>query len=167
MKKTKESWKTWWFRTVMNLYPMFLGTGGRLTLIAADWREVNVSLPLSLWSKNYVGTIFGGSMFAASDPFYMLMLMHNLGKSYVVWDKSATIRFRRPAKEKITTQFVLKEEVLEEIKQKVALQGEMDFPFLVQWFNKEGKVISEIERTLYIANKEFYKQKRNTISHSK
>ena len=160
-KKSDESWKTWRFRIGMNIYPMFFGTGGKIESISADWKEVNVSLPISWWSRNYVGTIFGGSMFSSSDPFYMLMLMHNLGKDYVVWDKAATIRFRRPSKEKITTKFILKTEVLEEIKQKVEINGEADFPFLVQWFNKEGKIVSEIERTLYVANKEFYKQKRN------
>ncbi len=160
MKKSKESWKTWWFRTVMNWYPMFLGTGGNIRLISADWREVQVTLGLNLWSMNYVRTIFGGSMFSASDPFYMLMLMHNLGKNFVVWDKSAQIRFRRPSKEKITTQFVLKEEVISEIKQKVAVNGETDFTFLVQWFSKDGKVVSEIERLVYVADKDFYKQKK-------
>ena len=160
MKKANESWRTWWFRTVMNIYPMFLGTGGKIVSISADWRDVKVDLPMSWWSKNYVGTIFGGSMFAASDPFYMLMLIHNLGKDYVVWDKAASIRFRRPSKERITTNFVLSEQTLEEIKEKVATFGEIDFPFLVQWLNKEGKLVSEIERTLYIADKEFYKQKR-------
>jgi acyl-coenzyme A thioesterase PaaI-like protein len=159
-KKSKESFKTWQFRTVMNLYPMFFGTGGKITLISADWREVDVQLGLNLWTTNYVRTIFGGSMFSASDPFYMLMLMHNLGKDYVVWDKSAQIRFRRPAKERITTQFVLKEEVIDEVKTKIAANGETDFTFLVQWFNGEGKVVSEVERLVYIANKEFYRQKR-------
>ncbi|TAH18669.1 MAG: DUF4442 domain-containing protein [Cytophagales bacterium] len=164
LKKPKESFKTWRFRTVMNLYPMFFGTGGKITLISADWREVNVHLGLSLWTRNYVKTIFGGSMFSASDPFYMLMLMHNLGKEYVVWDKSAQIRFRRPAKEGISTQFVLKEELIEEVKAKIAIQGEADFTFMVQWFNKEGKIVSEIERLVYVASKDFYKQKRESKS---
>jgi acyl-coenzyme A thioesterase PaaI-like protein len=161
MKKTNESWKTWWFRMMMNCYPMFLGTGGKIGLIAANWREVRVTLGLNLWTMNYVRTIFGGSMFSASDPFYMLMLMHNLGKNFVVWDKAAHIRFRRPAKDKITTQFILKEEVIEEIKQKVASKGETDFTFLVQWHNKEGKVVAEIERLVYIADKIFYEHKKN------
>jgi acyl-coenzyme A thioesterase PaaI-like protein len=156
----KESFKTWWFRFWMNLYPMFLGTGGRITFIAADWREVRVRLRLNLWTYNYVGTIFGGSMFAASDPFYMLMLYRTLGPDYVVWDKAAHIRFRRPGKSRLGAQFLLTEAALAEIKAKVAAQGETDYPFTLQWVDQAGQVHAEVERTVYVATKDFYAQKR-------
>src|SRR5512143_4022039 len=84
-------------RTAFNVFPCYRGSGARVVRITPDYREVDVDLPLSWRTRNYVGSIFGGSMFAAVDPFYMIMLIHLLGPEYVVWDKGASIRFRRPA----------------------------------------------------------------------
>jgi acyl-coenzyme A thioesterase PaaI-like protein len=156
----KESFKTWWFRFLMNLYPMFLGTGGRITFIAANWREVRVRLRLNLWTYNYVGTIFGGSLFAASDPFYMLMLYRTLGPGYVVWDKAAQIRFRRPGKSRLEARFLLTNDVLEQINARVADHGETDQLFTLQWQDRAGQVYAEVERTVYVATKAYYQQKR-------
>ena len=76
-----------------NVFPAYRGTGARVTYISADWREVRVALPLSWRTRNYVGTIFGGSLYGAVDPMYMIMLIRILGPGYTVWDKAATIRF--------------------------------------------------------------------------
>src|SRR6266496_6489335 len=83
-------------RWKFNLFPAYRGTGARVTYIADDFHEVRVHLPLSWRTRNAVGTIFGGSMYGAVDPIYMIMLIQLLGRDYVVWDKAATIRFRRP-----------------------------------------------------------------------
>jgi hypothetical protein len=98
----KESWKSWWFRLLMNWYPMYFGTGGKILFWAADSTEVHLRLRLNIWSYNYVGTIFGGSMFSAADPFYMVMLLKVLGNDYVVWDKAANIRFKNLQKKLYT-----------------------------------------------------------------
>ena len=80
-------------RWKFNFFPAYRGSGARVTYIAGDLREVHVELPLSWRTRNYVGTIFGGSIYAAVDPMYMVMLIRILGREYVVWDKAATIRF--------------------------------------------------------------------------
>ena len=102
-----ESLRTFLYRLVFNLWPCYRGTGGRVTFIAADWSEVRVRLPLSWRTRNYVGTIFGGSIYAAVDPFFMIMLMHRLGPDYEVWDKAATIRFRKPGRTTSTATLAL------------------------------------------------------------
>jgi hypothetical protein len=119
-----------------------------------------VRLRLNLWTYNYVGTIFGGSLFAASDPFYMLMLYHTLGTDYVVWDKAAQIRFRRPGKSRLEARFSLTDDALAQIKAQVATQGETDHLFTLQWMDRTGQVHAEVERTVYVATKDFYQQKR-------
>jgi hypothetical protein len=68
----------------MNLWPPFRGAGVRVRHIAPDWREAHVELKFGLLNRNYVGTHFGGSLYAMTDPFYMLMLIHLLGPDYVV-----------------------------------------------------------------------------------
>src|SRR5947209_17300540 len=93
-----ESAKSRLMRWKMNLFPAYRGTGARVAHIAADFSEVRVRLPLNWRTRNYVGTIFGGSLYGAVDPVYMIMLMFRLGNEYIVWDKSASIRFLRPGR---------------------------------------------------------------------
>lgn len=161
----KQSRKTWWFRILMNWYPMYFGTGGKILFWSGDNSEVLLRLRLNLWTYNYVGTIFGGSMFSAADPFYMVMLLRILGSSYVVWDKSASIQFKRPAKSTLYAQLLITEENLKDIKHRVAEHGHVVHVFKIQWKDKQGAVHAEAERHCYIASKEFY-QKRKGLSQS-
>ncbi len=66
-------------RSIFNWFPAFRGTGGRVTHVADDFREIRLALPLNWRTRNYVGTIFGGSLYAAVDSFYMIMLIQTLG----------------------------------------------------------------------------------------
>ena len=160
-KKSGESWSTRLFRLGMNLYPMYWGTGGRIQYIAADFREVRLSLGLNPFTYNYVGTIFGGSMFAASDPFLMVMLYKVMGKDrYVVWDKAAKIRFRRPGKGRLTMRLQLSDELVERIRQTVAAQHQWTDWLTVQWLDREGAVVAELERELFVADKVWYSERQ-------
>ena len=91
-----ESLRTRLERLGFDLFPAYRFGGGRVTYIREDWREVHVEVPLNWRTRNYVGTTFGGSMYAAVDPIYMLVLIRNLGRAYTVWDRAASISFERP-----------------------------------------------------------------------
>src|SRR5262250_862262 len=93
-----ESFESRRLRWLFNWIPAYRGTGARVTYVASDFREVRVRLPLSWRTRNYVGTIFGGSLYGAVDPVYMIMLIKILGPGYTVWDKAATIRFLKPGR---------------------------------------------------------------------
>src|SRR3954467_6939617 len=105
-----ESWRTRIDRWGFNFFPAYRGTGGRITYLADDYHEVHVKLPLSWRTRNYVGTIFGGSLYGAVDPVYMIMLIKILGSDYIVWDKAATIRFKRPGRETLRAKFRIEPE---------------------------------------------------------
>ena len=122
--------------------------------IAADWHEVRIKLPLNWRTRNYVGTIYGGSIYASIDPIYMLMLMNILGKDYIVWDKAAAIRFKRPGKATLFADFNLSSEEIGEIKRLAETSRSVDRIYSVELKDKEGKVHARIEKTLYIAKKE-------------
>ncbi|MBO0933704.1 DUF4442 domain-containing protein [Fibrella aquatilis] len=156
----KESGKTWRFRTLMNWYPMYFGTGGKILFWSGDSREVQLRLRRNVWSYNYVGTIFGGSMFAASDPFYMLMLLQILGPAYVVWDKAATIRFRKPGRKPLYTKILLTNELIEGVRDDVAANGQTERVLPLEWVDADGVVHAQLERTLYIADKAHYEQRK-------
>ncbi|MCX6218675.1 DUF4442 domain-containing protein [Spirosoma sp.] len=156
-----ESFKTWRFRQFMNWYPMYFGTGGKILFWSGDSREVHLRLRRNLWTYNYVGTIFGGSMFAAADPFYMLMLLRILGKSYVVWDKTGSIRFRKPGRQTLYARFNITDEQLDTIRRAVAENGQTEQTFTLDWVDAEGVVHAQIERLCYIADKQHYEQRKN------
>jgi hypothetical protein len=156
----KESFSTWRFRTLMNWYPMYFGTGGKIIFWAADDKELHIRLRLNIWTYNLVGTMFGGSLFAASDPFYMILLKKILGENYVVWDKSASIRFIKPGKTTLFAKYELDDETLNSIIADVAEHGEIERNFTINWLDKDGKIHAKIERNCYIADKAFYENKK-------
>lgn len=158
---TPESLKTRFFRYGINLYPMFFGTGGKVLFIAGDWKRVVVRLSLNMWTRNYVGTIFGGSQFSATDPMYMVMLINILGDDYVVWDKSASIQFKKPGKGKLKAEFIYTDEEVEQIKRVTASEGKYEFTKSVSWIDESGAVVSTIDKNVYVATKAFYKARRD------
>ena len=136
-----------------NFFPAYRGSGARVVYLADDYREIQVKIPLSWRTRNYVGTIYGGSMYAGIDPIYMLMLIKNLGRDYVVWDKAAKIRFKRPGREALFAEFLLTAEELDEIKTILENQKSVDRVYNVNLVDKSGKAHAFIEKTLYIAKK--------------
>ncbi|MEX0314306.1 MAG: DUF4442 domain-containing protein [Allomuricauda sp.] len=144
-----------------NLSPMYRRSTGRITFISEDLMTVHLKLPLTYKNRNYVNTIFGGSMFSATDPVPMVQLINLLGPDYVVWDKSAEIFFRRPAKETLYAEFQYTLEELEEIKAQVAQQNELEIIKTTDLTNKDkSKVFCQVKKTIYIADKVYFKQKR-------
>ncbi len=148
-----ENVKTRLFRWFFNFFPAYRGTGGRITYIAGDWREVRMRLPLSWRTRNYVGTIYGGSLYASIDPIYMLMLMHILGDGYTVWDKAANVRFKKPGRETLYGEFKLDDAEIEEIRRLAETERSVDRVYLFELKDKNGTIHTSIEKTLYIAKK--------------
>ena len=136
-----------------NLFPAYRGTGGRVTYIAADYREVRVALPLSWRTRNYVGTIFGGSLYGAVDPIYMIMLIKLLGRAYTVWDKAATIRFLRPGRSTLHATFRIPEAETREIERLLEAERSIDRVYSVELKDAAGVVHAGIEKTIFIRRK--------------
>lgn len=155
-----ESLKTWIFRHLLNWYPMFMGTGGKVTYLKSDFTHATVRLKLNMWTYNYVGTIFGGSQFAAADPFHMVLLINCIGKDFVVWDKSGKVEFKRPSKDTIKADFIYTPEELKNIVDTTRAQGSYEFTKSVSWIDSQGKVVSIVEKTVYVATKEYFKKRR-------
>jgi uncharacterized protein DUF4442 len=133
-----------------NLFPAYFGTGARIVYIASDWREVRVELPLSIRTRNYVGTIFGGSMYGAVDPIYMIMLIYLLGRDYVVWDRAATIRFRKPGRDTLYASFAIDDAELDAIRAAAAGGEAIDRTYTVDLVDRHGTVHAQIEKVIYI-----------------
>jgi acyl-coenzyme A thioesterase PaaI-like protein len=132
------------------VFACYRGTGGRPSFIAEDWSEVRLSLPLSWRTRNYVGTIFGGSIYSAVDPIYMLMLIHRLGKDYIVWDKSASIQFKKPGRESLHARFIVDDEELAAIRAALETQRSIDRAYSIELKDSAGNVCATVEKLIYI-----------------
>lgn len=149
------------FRFLFNISPMYKRSCGKIIFASEDLHVVKIKIPLSFKNRNYVGSIFGGSLFAATDPIYMIQLMQILGKEFVVWDKKTNIKFKRPAYEHAFATFEFSTSEINEILQKVETDNEMDYTKILNITDKNGTVFAELDKTLYIATKAYYKQKRS------
>jgi hypothetical protein len=127
-----------------------LGAGIRIKHIASDMKAVDVEMKLRFWNANYVGTHFGGSLFAMIDPFYMLMLMANLGRDYIVWDKAATIRYRKPGRGTVRAEFRLSDNQIEDIREKLKTLPKYEPVFSVTVKDEAGVVIAEVEKVIHV-----------------
>ena len=127
--------------------------GGRVTYIASDFREVRVRLPLSWRTRNYVGTIYGGSLYGAVDGVYMVMLIRILGPEYIVWDKAATIRFRKPGRSTLFARFVVTDEEIATVQRLAAESPSIDRRYTIDLADAQGTVHATVEKTIYIRKK--------------
>lgn len=140
-------------RLILNLWPPFLFTGISVREISDDWRHARVELRMRPWNRNYVGTHFGGSLFAMTDPFWMLLAMHALGHDYIVWDQAGAIEFIKPGRGTVRAQFTLDEAVLDAVRAATAT-GDKD----LRWFeteihDRDGEVVARVRKQLYIRRK--------------
>ncbi|MFL5382443.1 MAG: DUF4442 domain-containing protein [Longimicrobiaceae bacterium] len=131
-------------------FPAYRGTGGRVTYLSDDFREIRVEVPLSRRTRNYVGTIFGGSMYGAVDPIYMVMLIKALGPGYVVWDKAATIRFRKPGRSTLHATFTIDDAELDAIRAALAEARAIDRTYTIHLVDAQGVLHAEVEKVIHI-----------------
>ncbi|TBR39991.1 MULTISPECIES: DUF4442 domain-containing protein [Dyella] len=138
------------FRRLMNLWPPFLFNSIRVTDMSDDWSDCKVVLRLRPWNRNYVRSQFGGNLFAMTDPFWMLLVMHQLGKDYYVWDKAGAIEFVAPGKEDVYAHFKLEPAVIDELRA-AAANGEK----VLRWFDTDittasGQVVAKVRKQIYV-----------------
>lgn len=137
------------FRWAINWFPAYRGTGGRVTHISDDWRAWRIKVPLNWRTRNYVGTTYGGSMYGAVDPILMLAYLRILGPDYIVWDKAASIRFRRPGRSTLYATIRIPEHEVAEVKRLCAEQPKVDRTYTVELADDEGVVHCQVEKVLH------------------
>ncbi len=141
-------------KRLLTFYPPYLGAGVRVAHLADDFSSMTVEMPLHFWNRNYVGTHFGGSLYSMVDPHFMVMLINRLGSGYIVWDKAATIRFKRPGKGVVKAQFEITDARLAEIKAAVDAQEKIEPLFQVSITDEKGQVVAEVDKLLYVRKKD-------------
>jgi hypothetical protein len=140
-------------RRWISLWPPLLGAGIRVKHIAADMKAVDIEMKLRFWNANHVGTHFGGSLFAMTDPFYMLMVMANLGRNHIVWDKAASIRYRKPGRGVVRAEVRLTGAQLDDIREKLNTLPKLCACVFRGRERRAGNVIAEVEKVLHVPKK--------------
>ena len=138
-------------RRGMGWWPPFLGSGIRVKSFSDDFREAVVELKFGRLNLNYVGTQYGGSLYSMTDAFYAIMLMHNLGAEYLVWDKAGSIEYVAPGRGAVRARFQLTEERLAEIRAQAA-GGEKVLPeFQIEIRHAhDDSLVAVVRKTLYV-----------------
>lgn len=158
-RRFPASWQPTLLRLGLNWFPAYRATGARIVRVSDDLKRVVVRLPLQRNTKNGAGTLFGGSLYSATDPIYALLLALNLGPEFVVWDKSAAIRYRKPGREALTAEFMLDDAEVASIRDEIERNGACDRTFTTRFCDPAGVVHTEVDKTVYIACKKHYKKK--------
>ncbi|HEY6912484.1 MAG TPA: DUF4442 domain-containing protein [Myxococcales bacterium] len=138
------------FLKMLRFYPPYLGAGVSVAFVAPDLSVLEVEMKLSAWNQNFVGTQFGGSLYSMCDPFFMLMLMMQLGDGYVVWDKSASVEFLRPGRGKVKARFELPRARVEELRRETEEKGKINPAFEVTVVDAGGDAVARIRKVLSI-----------------
>ena len=145
-----ESFTTRLHRTIFNLFPAYRRTGGRVIYMAADLSEVRVKVPFKWRTRNIMGSTFGGTIYGAVDPIYMMILIRRLGKGYIVWDKSAHIRFKKPARGDLFATFTIDDRELRTIKDLLETEPKIDRTYTVELVDKAGVVHATVEKVVHV-----------------
>ena len=162
LNKCPKAWRAHVVRFGFNLHPAYRRTGGRVEYVSPDLTTIRVRLPFNRGTRNLVGSIFGGSLFAVTDGPHPTLLLMGLGREYVVWDKAASIQYKKPGRSTLYADCIVSAEEIAEVKDILTRQPEVDRIYRVELKDGSGIVHSVVERTVYIANKDHYKQKGNS-----
>jgi acyl-coenzyme A thioesterase PaaI-like protein len=138
---------------LINFYPPFLGAGIRILHNESDDHTVRVRLKETFYNHNAFGTHFGGSLYAMCDPFFVLIMAHNLGPQYIVWDKSAAIKFVKPGRGRVTAAFHIPPERIDEIRAQADAGEKVEPTFRADITDENGEIVASVEKNLYVRKK--------------
>ncbi|MBL8519498.1 MAG: DUF4442 domain-containing protein [Betaproteobacteria bacterium] len=137
-------------KLLMNVWPPFVGMRIHVVKISADWRHVRIRMKLGLLNRNFVGTHFGGALFAMVDPFCMIPMMQVLGPDYLVWDKAGRIDFVAPGRGTVYADIHLTDAQVEEARARTADGDKFEPTYVVEVVDSKGTLVARVEKTLYI-----------------
>jgi len=141
------------FRFGINLWPPFVGAGIHVTEISPDFRSATVRLRHGLLNRNYFGTHYGGSLFSMTDPFYALLLLHNLPRGYVVWDKASSIEFKVPGRGDVFARFKLTDGQIADVLAHTEAGAKYEPTWTIDIVDADEQVVATVAKTLYIRRK--------------
>lgn len=151
--------RTWLLRLRFNLFPAYRATGARVIWISQDLRALRIALPLKRRTKNVHGTLFGGAMYAATDPLYAILVKVGLGPDYIVWDKAGTIRYRKPGRSTLYAECRVSEDELTALRTSLESRPSVDLERDIELVDAAGVVHAVVRKTLFVARKDAWESR--------
>jgi acyl-coenzyme A thioesterase PaaI-like protein len=156
----RESLRIWLRRVGFNLFPAFRATGARVIYISEDMRKLRIKLPLNLRTRNIHGTLFGGAMYAATDPLYAILVKVALGPGFMIWDKTGAIRHKKPGRSTLYAECSLSDAQVAAMRKRLEFEPSVDLNYEIELMDERGVVHAVVQKTIYAAKKEVYKLRR-------
>ena len=153
----RESLRIWLRRAGFNFFPAFRATGARVIYISEDMRKLRIKLPLNFRTRNIHGTLFGGAMYAATDPLYAILAKVALGPGFIIWDKAGSIRYKKPGRSTLYAECSLSDAQVASIRRRLASESSVDLNYEIELMDERGVVHAVVQKTIYAARKEVYK----------
>jgi acyl-coenzyme A thioesterase PaaI-like protein len=160
----RESIRIWARRLAFNFFPAFRATGARVIYISEDMRKLRIKLPLNLRTRNTYGTLFGGAMYSATDPLYAMLVRLALGTGYTVWDKAASIRYKKPGRSTLYAECSLSDAQVAAMRKRLESEPSIDLQYETELVDAHGVVHAVVQKTLYAGKKETYKLREEASS---
>ena len=161
--QSRASTRIWLYRLGFNFFPAFRATGARVIYISEDRRKLRIKLPLNLRTRNIHGTLFGGAMYAATDPLYALLVKTALGPGYIVWDKAGAIRYKKPGRSTLYAECSLSDAQVASMRKRLESESSIDLDYEIELMDERGVVHAVVQKTIYAARKEVYKQRQEAV----
>jgi acyl-coenzyme A thioesterase PaaI-like protein len=155
--QSRESLRIWLYRLGFNFFPAFRATGARVIYISEDRRKLRIKLPLNFRTRNIHGTLFGGAMYAATDPLYAILVKVALGPGYIVWDKAGAIRYKKPGRSTLYAECSLSDAQVATMCKRLEAEPSIDLNYEIELLDEHGVVHAVVQKTIYAARKEVYK----------
>jgi hypothetical protein len=140
----------------MCLYPPLLFQRIWIKKFHKGFLGVDVKIANSFLNRNYNGSIFGGSIYAATDPFYAILfdqLMQRRGFKVRVWLKSAAIQYLKPGLTNLYFTVKITEEMIAEAENSLTNTGKFVKAYPMELFNKEGELCATVMNEVYLRTK--------------
>ena len=140
----------------MNVYPPLLFQRIWVKKFHKDFLGVDVKISNSFLNRNYNGSIFGGTIYAATDPFYAILfdqLMQRKGFKVRVWLKSASINYLKPGLTSLHFTIKITDEMIAEAESALKETGKFVKAYPMELFNKKGELCATVMNEVYLRNK--------------
>ena len=159
----RESLRIWLRRLGFNFFPAFRATGARVIYFSEDRRKLRIKLPLNFRTRNIHGTLFGGAMYAATDPLYAILVKVALGPGYVIWDKAGAIRYKKPGRSTLYAECSLSDAQVASLRRRLEAESSVDLNYEIELMDERGVIHAVVQKTLYAAKKEIYKLRQEAL----
>ncbi len=144
-------------RRQLEWFPPFWCMGVKVLELSDDWRLVRLRLPLTFWSKNMGGSMFGGHQASLADPVAALACARRF-PGYHVWTRSMQVDFRHPGDTDLELRFEFPAALEQRIQEELARKGRSTPQFEYGLYRADGSCCTWVHNSVAIRPRGYRKE---------